>query len=142
MWLELEVQWMRYKFWSRESCVQSLRNSSGFHYLRYSPLMDTTTPSSASLSLHEGNYNTLDPHQVFLHNRREHNTLDPHHVFLHTRREQAQDKNKQENKPLDQALARQDLKLLALRANNLNKALSHNYTGSLRISITAQRAKS
>ncbi|MQL90749.1 hypothetical protein Taro_023353 [Colocasia esculenta] len=35
------------------------------------PLMDTTTPSSAGLPSHEGNYNTLDPHQVFLHSRRE-----------------------------------------------------------------------
>ncbi|MQM23634.1 hypothetical protein Taro_056701, partial [Colocasia esculenta] len=74
--------------------------------------------------------------------RMEHNTLAPHHVFLHNRREQQHKKNKQEFKPLDQAFARQDLRLLALRANNLNKALSQNYTGSLRISITAQRAKS
>ncbi|MQM01553.1 hypothetical protein Taro_034306 [Colocasia esculenta] len=79
---------------------------------------------------------------VFLHNRREHNTLAPHQVFLHNRREQQHKKNKQEFKPLDQALARQDLRLLALRANNLNKALSQNYTGPLGISITTQRAKS
>ncbi|MQM03409.1 hypothetical protein Taro_036190 [Colocasia esculenta] len=51
-------------------------------------------------------------------------------------------KNKQEFKPLDQALASQDLKLLALRANNLDKALSQHYISSLRISITAWRAKS
>ncbi|MQL78776.1 hypothetical protein Taro_011206 [Colocasia esculenta] len=88
--------------------------------------MDTTTPSSTGLPSQQKGTQHPGSHQV----------------FLHTRREQAQDKNKQENKPLDQVLARQDLKLLALRANNLNKALSQNYTGSLRISIIAQRAKS
>ncbi|MQM19849.1 hypothetical protein Taro_052863 [Colocasia esculenta] len=75
----------------------------------------TTTPwiPTRSSFTTEGNTTPWIPPDLPSHQKGTHPEF--HQVFLHTRREQAQDKNKQENKPLDQDLARQDLKLLALR---------------------------